>query len=83
MAGQSGGAAEAVEHGVTGLVVDRPSNVGDVVAALDLLLSDRALLRQMGTAARQRAVEEFSYDKLAATLHHGLEAGLRGRLDGD
>ncbi|MEZ5283076.1 MAG: glycosyltransferase family 4 protein [Acidimicrobiales bacterium] len=83
VAGQSGGAAEAVEHGVTGLVVDRPSNAGDVVAALDLLLVDRALRRQMGAAARQRAVEEFSYDKLAATLHHGLEAGLRGRLDVD
>ena len=68
LAGDSGGAAEAVEHGRTGLVVDRPSHRDAVIASLDALLSDRVRLRQMGLDGRLRAVAEFSYDHMAERL---------------
>ncbi|HEX2065134.1 MAG TPA: glycosyltransferase family 4 protein, partial [Acidimicrobiales bacterium] len=48
VAGSSGGAAEAVEHGRTGLVVDRPRDVGAVVSALAVLLDDADLRVSFG-----------------------------------
>ncbi|MCU1357260.1 MAG: glycosyltransferase [Acidimicrobiales bacterium] len=76
IAGRSGGAAEAVADGETGLVVDDPSSVAELAAALRALLVDPERRRAMGDAARRRAEEEFSYDVLAARLQAELaEAG--------
>lgn len=72
VAGDSGGAADAVSDGVTGLVVHRPENPADVAAALGRLLGDEGLRRRMGEAARRRAVEEFDYGVLAAKLAAAL-----------
>lgn len=78
VAGDSGGAAEAVEDGVTGLVVDRPRDAAAVAAALRRLLADDGLRRQMGEAARRRAAASFDYDHLAPRLARSLaEAGRR------
>ena len=68
IAGRSGGAAEAVSDGVTGIVVDEPSNVDAVAAALDALLSDADLRRVMSEAGRNRVEQEFAYDVLADRL---------------
>ncbi len=68
VAGDSGGAAEAVADGETGIVVRRPDDVGEVIAAYSALLDDPARRREMGNAARQRAVTEFSYDVLARAV---------------
>jgi phosphatidylinositol alpha-1,6-mannosyltransferase len=68
IAGDSGGAAEAVEDGVTGLVVDRPSDPTAVAAALARLLDDPALRTTMGQAARTRAVTDLSHEVLAQRL---------------
>lgn len=73
IAGASGGSAEAVADGETGIVVSDPRSVEETITALDRLLSDPQLRRKMGTAARGRAVEEFSYDVLARRLQLGLE----------
>ena len=73
VAGRSGGSAEAVEDGVTGLVVDHPNDVGEVVAALDRLLGDAALRSRLGRAGRERAETDFTYDRLAVQLHASLE----------
>ena len=78
VAGASGGAAEAVEHGATGLVVQRPEDAGAVAAAIDGLLRDPDRRAAMGVASRRRAVENFSADVLAARLDDALleaEAG--------
>lgn len=74
VAGHSGGAAEAVAHGQTGLVVDPPDDVDAVADALSALLDDETLRHRMGDAARRRAVAEFSYDVLARRLGHALGA---------
>lgn len=72
IAGASGGAHEAVAHGETGLVVDDPASVEDTITALDRLLADPGLRRRMASAARDRAVAEFSYDVLAGRLGRAL-----------
>jgi len=74
VAGDSGGAAEAVVDGETGIVVRDPEDVGEVVAAFESLLDDPARRRAMGIAARERAVAEFSYDLLAERLGRSLGA---------
>src|SRR5699024_6797384 len=68
IAGASGGAPEAVAHGETGLIVDDPTSVEETITALDRLLADPGLRKRMGTAARTRAVDGFSYDVLAERL---------------
>jgi len=75
VAGESGGAAEAVEHGSTGLVVDPPGGehaVRDTAAVFSRLLDDDPLRAEMGRTSRRRAVDEFSYDVLAARLGAAL-----------
>jgi phosphatidyl-myo-inositol dimannoside synthase len=74
VAGRSGGADEAVVHGETGLVVDRPTDVGAVADAIECLLTDRDLATRMGTAARSRAEASFDYDGLAPRLAAALAA---------
>jgi phosphatidylinositol alpha-1,6-mannosyltransferase len=72
VAGDSGGAAEAVDDGVTGIVVRRPEDPTEVAAALEALLEDPARRADMGVASRERAVAEFSYDVLAERLGRSL-----------
>ena len=72
IAGRSGGAHEAVEHGRTGLVVDHPDRVDDVARAIDLLVADPSLRRRLGAAARARVESELTYDVLAARLAASL-----------
>jgi phosphatidylinositol alpha-1,6-mannosyltransferase len=72
VAGDSGGAAEAVLDGVTGLVVSSPGDPGSVAQALRALLADPALRRRMGRAARKRVQESFDNDVLASRLADAL-----------
>ncbi len=72
VAGDSGGAAEAVEDGKTGFVVGSPSDPKAVAAALGRLLDDPWRALEQGQAARARAEEEFEYDTLAARLEDAL-----------
>ena len=73
VAGDTGGAAEAVLDGETGIVVRRPKDAGALATAIGGLLDDEALRARMGLAARQRAASSFAYDTLAARLRSGLE----------
>jgi phosphatidylinositol alpha-1,6-mannosyltransferase len=74
VAGDSGGAAEAVVDGETGIVVKHPEDHREVALAFERLLDDAALRRTMGIAGRERAVAEFSYDVLAERLGKSLGA---------
>jgi phosphatidyl-myo-inositol dimannoside synthase len=68
IAGASGGAAEAVAHGVTGLVVDTPGDAVAAAGALATLLDDPERRATMGAAARRRVEDELAYDVLARRL---------------
>jgi phosphatidylinositol alpha-1,6-mannosyltransferase len=72
VAGHSGGAAEAVADGRTGVVVRSPSDTRAVAAALAGLLDDPRRREAMGRAARARAIDEFGYDELARRLDAAL-----------
>ena len=74
IAGDSGGAAEAVVDGSTGYVVRDPRNVDDVAARLSTLLGDSTIRTSMGMAARARAVGEFDYSVLVARLAAVLQS---------
>ena len=73
VAGESGGAAEAVAHERTGLVMERPDAVEQVACTLSDLLGDRERRTEMGREARRRAEAEFSYDVLARRLRAGID----------
>lgn len=72
IAGRSGGAAEAVVDGVTGLVIDDPTSASSVARSLVRLVDEADLRRSLGTAARARACETFDYDVLAASLQQAI-----------
>jgi phosphatidyl-myo-inositol dimannoside synthase len=72
IAGRSGGSHEAVVDGATGLVVDRPTDQVAVASALVRVLDDPCAADAMGRHARGRAVEQFTYDVLAARLAAAL-----------
>ena len=73
VAGESGGAAEAVAHEKTGLVMGRPDAVEQVAHTLGDLLGDGERRAEMGREARRRAEAEFSYDALARRLRAGID----------
>ncbi len=74
IAGDSGGAADAVDHEQTGLVVARAKNVDDVAAAIDRVLTNHDWSDQLRVASRQHATSNFAYDVLAPRLHGAITA---------
>jgi phosphatidyl-myo-inositol dimannoside synthase len=72
IAGASGGSAEAVVDGETGLVVANPKNATDVASAMRTLLNDLSLRSRMAINGRQRVVTELTYDILANQLHNRI-----------
>lgn len=72
IAGRSGGADEAVDDQVTGLIVDSDATIDDIAASFRSLLDDPERRACMGDASRTRAVSDFSYDVLAQTLESHL-----------
>ena len=72
VAGESGGAAEAVVDGVTGWVISEPRDASATARAINSLLDSQSDRQAMGKASRDRAVAEFSYDLLARRLGDAL-----------
>ena len=76
VAGDSGGAPEAVLHGETGLVVD--GNDRDAVAeAIVELLADRDRAEKMGRAGADRVRRELTWEALSSHLRGLLLDALR------
>jgi len=74
IAGDSGGAAEAVVDGETGYVIADPRDVNAVAGRLIALLEDDRARAAMAMASRARAVAEFDYSVLVARLRESLQA---------
>jgi phosphatidylinositol alpha-1,6-mannosyltransferase len=73
VAGASGGSHEAVVDGVTGTVVRRPTSAAEVARALAPLLDHPDRRERLGRAARDRVVEELTYDALAGRLAAAID----------
>ena len=67
VAGRSGGAHEAVDDGETGFVVE-PRDVDAVRNAIGRMCGDPQARARMGRTARERAVSDYSYDRLVDRL---------------
>jgi glycosyltransferase involved in cell wall biosynthesis len=67
VASRSGAIVETVQHGRTGLLVDKndPSSLAD---AMMTLLTNDGLREQMGRAGRQQAQEHFTWDGVANVM---------------
>jgi phosphatidylinositol alpha-1,6-mannosyltransferase len=72
IAGRSGGSHEAVRHGVTGLVVERPTHDDALADAMAHLLDDDELRSEFARSARELARSDFDWRVLAARLGSGL-----------
>ncbi len=71
VAGRSGGAAEAVVDGNTGLVVD-PDSIHDIAEAIEKLLKQGELRKQLGENAKLRVLKDFQWEDRWSTLKSRL-----------
>ena len=67
IAGNNGGARDAVIHEHTGLLLDIP-DAAHVAEAAICLLTNRPLARRLGAQGRARVLREFTWDRSAARL---------------
>jgi phosphatidylinositol alpha-1,6-mannosyltransferase len=65
--GRDSGADDAIRHGTTGLLVDGRST-SEITHALDVLLRDRDFAAMLSEAAYDRAIRDFSWDRVARTI---------------
>jgi phosphatidylinositol alpha-1,6-mannosyltransferase len=72
IAGRAGGAVEAVEHNVNGLVVD-PENENEISQALISFLDNPQKARQFGDRGRARVEDKFQWSIQAEKLQRILE----------
>jgi len=79
VAGRSGGIPEAVEDGVTGLLVN-PTDAEDIARAIGKLLTDTDLARRMGHQGRVRVVTRFTWEAIIKRVEKSLEAVLREKI---
>lgn len=78
VAGNAGGAPEALKPGVTGLLCDG-DDPHDVVRALVTLLRDPQMARRMGSAGRQFVEEHYNWSDIVAGLETDLTDLVAGR----
>lgn len=76
VAGDSGGCPDAVEHEVSGLLVD-PTSPPEIAAAVIRLLENPELLELLGKQARERARKEFTWPYLAGQMLESFQTNLR------
>jgi trehalose synthase len=59
VASRVGGIQDQIEDGVSGVLIDDPTNLEAVARAVDGFISDPARAAEVGKAARQRVIEHF------------------------
>src|SRR5262245_22501740 len=82
VAGRSGGLPDAVQDGVTGILVD-PLDLGAAADAFVSVLTDTALAHRLGAAGRKAVLERFTWDHMAREarqlFEEATQKGGRGR----
>lgn len=71
--GKDGGPADFVQNGVRGLVVDG-NDIGQIAAALQTLLTDRARRNELAQAGRNWCLENLSWDRHVRYVVDALES---------
>ena len=67
IAGNQGGAPEAVEDGQTGILVN-PESSEEIARALIKLLTNQDLAQKMGERGKERVIKEFDFEKSVKKL---------------
>ena len=78
VAGRSGGLVDAVEDGVSGILVD-PEDPAAVAEALIAVLGDTALARRLGRAGRERVLARFTWDQVIADARRVFAEAVEAR----
>ena len=71
VAGRSGGVGDAVVDGLNGLLVD-PENTGEISRAIVKLARDPELRQKLGRQGRERALNDFNWQKQAKKIYKNL-----------
>lgn len=71
--GRSGGIPDAVEDGVTGLLVD-PSSPEETAEAIGRIMLDPDLARRLGDAGYERAARLFTWERVVERILGGMRA---------
>lgn len=78
IASRLGGLKEVVEDGVTGLLVN-PADPSALASAIDQLMNDRALTKQLGENGRKRFEQNFTWETIIEHKYKPLFASCRSR----
>jgi glycosyltransferase involved in cell wall biosynthesis len=78
VATRAGGNTDVIEHGVHGLLV-RPRDPAALGTAMQSLLDDAELRRRLGEAARRRAREEFTVERMVQGTESVYRAAIARR----
>ncbi len=69
-------AGDVVRDGVEGIIV-RPGDVGAIAAAIEHFYRHPEIVERMGAAARQRVVENFTWDHFRSRLLGAYEIAMQ------
>jgi glycosyltransferase involved in cell wall biosynthesis len=69
-------AGDVVRNGIEGIIV-KPGDVNAIAAALEHLHGHPEIVKEMGTAARRRVVENFTWDHFRTRLLDAYETAMR------
>jgi glycosyltransferase involved in cell wall biosynthesis len=69
-------AGDVVRNGIEGIIVE-PGNVNAIAGALEHLHGHPEIVEQMGSAARRRVVENFTWDHFRTRLLDAYETAMR------
>jgi trehalose synthase len=73
VASRVGGIQDQIEDGVSGILIDDPTDLEAVARAVDGFLSDPERAREVGEAARQRVIDDYLGTRSLVQYMHLLE----------
>jgi trehalose synthase len=73
VASRIGGIQDQIEDGVSGVLIDDPTDLQAVARAVDGFIADPARAAEVGRAARQRVLEHFIGTRSLVQYMHLLE----------
>jgi spore coat protein SA len=77
-----GGIPEVVQDGENGILLDTPPDPGELAGKIIGLLKDSELSQRLGQKARERALERFSWQRIAQEQEAVYDDVLEGRAGG-
>jgi trehalose synthase len=73
VASRVGGIQDQIEDGVSGVLIDDPTDLEAVAQAIDAFIADPGRAGEVGKAARQRVIDEFLGTRSLLQYMHLME----------